>query len=177
MRKLVIACLAAGMMGCVSLPKLNVGVGMSAVLPEESTLENTYMLDGFVRVDVATVQAELSVGWKTYDYTEEGTLDEGELEQIPVAATVRWVTGPAMARVIVGGGLVWNISDISEIASITGTEDAVGYRAILGLDIKVIQDFRVSIEGIYDFTEIDLGGGGTLDSSGITARLAIAYNF
>lgn len=185
MRKLVILCLAAGMLGCVSLPKLHVGIGASAVIPDESTLENTYMVDGFVRVEAMSVQAELSVGWKTYDYSYDsngdGSLDEnGELEQIPVAATVRWMTGPAMARLIVGGGLVWSLSDVSEIANIQGTEDAIGYRAIVGVDIKVIQDLRISIEGIYDFNEADIEstlGGESVDTSGITARVAIAYNF
>jgi len=180
MRKLVAVCLAAVMMtGCVSLPKLNVGIGVSAVIPEESTLDNTYMVDGFVRLDVATIQAELDVGWKTYDYDEDGDgFTEGELTQIPVAATIRWVTGPAIARLIVGGGLVWNISDLDELGAIT-VEDAVGYRAILGVDFKIIQDFRIAIEGIYDFSEADLSGGSTptVDSSSIMARVAIAYNF
>ncbi|MHC5054878.1 MAG: hypothetical protein ACYTKD_09195 [Planctomycetota bacterium] len=185
MRKLVVLCLAAGMLGCGSLPKLHVGVGASAVIPDESTLENTYMVDLFTRVDVASFQAELAVGWKTYDYSYDsdgnGSLDEsGELEQIPVAATLRWVTGPGMARLIVGGGLVWSVNDINEIADIQGTEDAVGYRAVLGVDIKVIQDLRISIEGIYDFNEADIDstlGGESVDTSGATGRLAIAYNF
>ena len=85
-----------------------------------------------------------------------------------------------MARLIIGGGLVWSLNDISEIADIQGTDDAVGYRAIVGVDLKIIQDFRLSIEGIYDFTEADIEstlGGEAIDSSGITGRLAIAYNF
>jgi len=180
MRKLMVVCLAAVMMaGCVSLPKLNVGVGVSAVIPEEATLDNTYMVDAFVRLDVATIQAELDVGWKTYDYDEDGDgLTEGELTQTPVAATLRWVTGPAIARLIVGGGLVWNIADVNDIGSIT-VDDAVGYRAVLGVDFKIIQDFRIAIEGIYDFSEADISGGTvpTVDSSSIIGRVSIAYNF
>jgi len=179
MRKLAIACLALGMMGCVSLPKLNVGIGVSAVIPEESTLDNTYMVDGFVRVDVATIQAEFDVGWKVYDYDEDGDgLTEGELEQYPVAATIRWVTGPAIARLIVGGGLVWNIADLDDLGAID-VDSAIGYRVILGVDFKIIQDFRLALEAIYDISEADLSGGTfpTVDSTGVIGRLSIAYNF
>ncbi len=182
MRKLVILCLAAGMLGCASLPKLHVGVGVSAVIPEVSTLENTYMLDGFVRVDALAFQAEVSVGYKKYDYDPDGAggAQEGELTQVPVAATLRYMAGPGLIRLIVGGGLVWNINDIDEIATINGIDDAVGYRAVLGIDIKVIDDVRISIEGIYDFSEsdIDMGfAGDTVDTSGVIGRVAIAYNF
>jgi hypothetical protein len=181
MRKLVVLCLAAGMIGCVSLPKLHVGVGASAVIPEESTLENTYMLDGFVRVDALALQAEVSVGYKKYDYDPDGAgAQEGELTQIPVAATLRYMAGPGLIRLIVGGGLVWNINDIDEIATINGIDDAVGYRGILGIDIKVIDDVRISIEAIYDFNEADIdavAGGSTVDTSGVIGRVAIAYNF
>jgi hypothetical protein len=185
MRKLLMVCLAAGLVGCASLPKLHVGVGASAVIPEESTLENTYMLDGFVRIDVASMQVEVSAGWKTYDYSYDADgdgvfEDTGELEQIPVAATLRWITGPAVARLIVGGGVVWNVSDINEIAEIKDTDDAIGYRAVLGVDLRIIQDLRLSIEGIYDFNESDIEstlGGSTVDSSGIIGRVALAYNF
>ena len=174
MRKLAALALAAGLTGCISLPKLHVGAGVSAVLPDESALENTFQVDMFARVDVAMVQVEGSVGWKEYDYAEDTGFEEGTLESIPIAVA-------ALFRYFVGGGLLWNVTSYDEITgSALSADNAIGYRALAGVDIKVVEDFRMSVEVQYDFDEAGIEStilGETVDTSGLTARLAVAYNF
>lgn len=181
MRKLAALALAAGLTGCISLPKLHVGAGVSAVLPDESALENTFQVDMFARVNVAMVQVEGSVGWKEYDYAEDTGFEEGTLESIPIAVTVRYVSGAALFRYFVGGGLLWNVTSYDEITgSALSADNAIGYRALAGVDIKVVEDFRMSVEVQYDFDEAGIEStilGETVDTSGLTARLAVAYNF
>lgn len=187
MRKLAVLMMAGALSGCAILPKLHVGAGVSAVIPEDSdTFETTIQGDVCVRVTAAMLQVEGSVGVKTYEYTvEEGgtVLEEGELDQIPVALVVKYAVGAGPLAVVIGGGLVWNVNDEDDIQSLT-VEDSLGYKVVLGVNLRLPMDFALSIEGQYDFNDADIEAaigsifeGKEVDTSGFVARVALLYNF
>lgn len=187
MRKLAVLMMAGALSGCALLPKLHVGAGVSAVIPEDSdTFETTIQGDVCVRVTAAMLQVEGSLGVKTYDYTvaEGGTvIEEGELDQMPVALVVKYAVGAGPLAVVMGGGLVWNVNDEDDIQSLT-VESSLGYRAVVGVSVGLPMDFLLSIEGQYDFNEADIEAGvgsviagEEVDTSGFVARVALLYNF
>jgi hypothetical protein len=178
MRKLAVAALVTvlGCAGCGLLPTLHLGAGVSAVVPEETdTLENTYMLDVFLKVEVSMLQLEGSIGYKQYAYTEAAGREEETLNEIPVAATARFVIGgPSLVRILLGGGLVWNVHDASEIGSLD-VENALCYRALVGVDLKLISSFKLGLEVSYDLSNPT--GASEFDSDGAMYRLTLGYHF
>jgi hypothetical protein len=178
----VVALLAVvGASGCASLlPTLNVGGAVSAVMPEEDALSVPFMVDGFVKVEVWMLQVEGSVGWKQYTYYEdEGAVEIDEtFNQMPVAATARFVLGPGLIRFLFGGGLVWNINDIEQIGDID-VEDPVSYRLLIGTDLKLVSSFRLGLEVSYDLSsDYDpFGSSNELDADGLMGRVTIGYHF
>jgi hypothetical protein len=168
--------------GCVSGPKLYVGAGVSRVMPEEDTLDDTYQVDLMARIEVMSLQVELSYGWKEYEYTPEGTVDKGELAVSPVIGSLRYALGPGLVRFISGVGIIWNVNDVSEISEISGIDDSVGYRALVGFDVRLGEQFRLGAEVMYDFSEADiestvLGTPEEVDTSGLAGRVTVAYHF
>ena len=182
MRKLAVAALVTvlGCAGCGLLPTLHLGAGVSAVMPEETdTLENTYMLDVFVKVEVSMLQLEGSIGYKQYAYTEAAGAEEETLNEVPVAATARFVIGgPSLVRILLGGGLVWNIHDVGEIGSPGSeldVENALCYRALVGVDLKLISSFKLGLEVSYDLSNPTAAS--EFDSDGAMYRLTLGYHF
>ena len=180
MRKLatVVMFAALGATGCSLLPTLNVGLGAGAFWPEDTeNLDITATADVFVKVEAAMLQVEGSVGWKQYHYTEAtGTVEE-DLVQVPVAATVRYVMGPGLFRVLLGGGLVWNINDLDEIGTID-VNDPLCYRLLAGVDVQIMSGFKLGLEASYDLASAeDLLSGNELNTDGAMARLTIGYHF
>lgn len=184
MRKLAVLLLMVGLTGCFSLPKLFIGAGASAVIANaepDNLLNNTYQVDVLARIEIGPLQIAGSYGWKTYDYYN-GELDEsGTLTVMPVAVTIRYVLSAGIARVLIGAGLVWNAADVTGIATITNMEDVQGYRIVLGADFKLPAGFKLGIEAHYDFTEAEIMGALTGDTSvdlgGFVAGLTLAYHF
>lgn len=180
MRRLAALLMVGVFSGCAMLPKLHVGVGLSAVVPDEDALETTIQGDVCAKVTVAMLQVEASVGMRTYDYTvDTGTIVEGELEQMPVAIVAKYAVGAGAAVFLVGGGLVWNVNDTEEIQTLT-VDDSLGYKAVIGVDINLPKGFGLNVEAQYDFNEADLEGvlaGEDVDTSGLIARMAILYHF
>ncbi|MHC4507200.1 MAG: hypothetical protein ACYTFI_28315, partial [Planctomycetota bacterium] len=136
-----------------------------------------------VRVSAAMLQVEGSLGVKTYDYsvdTDGDTIvEEGELDQMPVALVVKYAVGAGGFAVVMGGGLVWNVNDEDDIENLT-VDDSLGYRAVVGVNVVLPMDFALSIEAQYDFNEADIEGailGEEVDTSGLVARVAVLYNF
>ena len=184
MRKLAVLMMAGVLSGCALLPKLHVGAGVAAVIPEDTdTFETTIQGDVCVRVTAAMLQVEGSVGVKTYDYKVDTNgdtiLEEGELDQMPVAIVVKYAVGAGPLAIVMGGGLVWNVNDEDDIENLT-VEDSLGYRVVVGVSVGLPMDFVLSIEGQYDFNEADIEGailGDEVDTSGFVARVALLYNF
>ena len=179
-RMAAVALLAAlGATGCSLLPTLHVGGGVSAVIPEETeTLDITAMLDGFVKIEAAMLQVEASVGWKQYHYTDETGAVEEDLVQVPVAATVRYVMGPGLFRVLLGGGLVWNINDLDELGTVD-VNDPLSYRLVAGVDVQIVKSFKMGLEASYDIgSDVDLlSTGNEFNSDGAMVRLTAGYHF
>jgi len=180
MRRILPLVLVLGLGGCIELPKLNVGAGISAVVPNESTLENTYQVDLFARIDVAMLQVEAMVGWRSYEYTPEGLSDGEELTVIPIAVTARYVIGATAAKLVMGGGLVWNVNDLSEaMTTVQNVDSALGYRLLVGANIVLPAGFNLGVEAIYDISKAALDSGtlDELDMSGLIGRVTLAYHF
>jgi hypothetical protein len=188
MKKVVIGVLLVGLAGCVELPSLHVGMGMSGVLPTDSeNLDGTYQLDGVVRVDVMGLQVEGTLGWRNYEYSDSDWDAGDELAIKPFALVVKYGIGPGAAKFLFGGGLVWNITDESEISgAVNDLNSASNYRLEVGAHIALVPKFDLTVELLLDFTDetlqetlVDLVGGGTdtVDTSGVLLRVASTYNF
>ena len=179
MRKMVAMVALTALAGCGFMPKLNIGAAASAVIPEDGSLDNTYLIDVFARIDVSSVQVEASVGYSQYDYND-GVGTESDLTIIPVALVAKYSIGTSAANVVLGGGLVWNVTDINEIGAGTTTVDnAAFYRIVAGANLKLPAGFGLTTEAMFDFTKDDLGSvaTGNIDTSGLKARVAFSYNF
>lgn len=182
MRKVTAGLLAAVLLsGCGGiLPTLHLGAGLSAPLPDEPTLTNTYQIDLFTRVDVAaSFQLCASLGYVTYDY-DDGLGDSATLTTMPFLISARYITRIGPLGVHAGGGAGFYINSLSEITGgLTGVEDAFGYHGVAGIDFRFKDKFDLTVEVQYDFgglTEL-LGGGDPLDMSALIGRIAFAYHF
>jgi hypothetical protein len=166
--------LAAGL-----APTLHLGVGVSAVIPTEEVLENTFQVDLLLRLDVWMLQAEASVGWKEYTYQPEGSLEEGELTVKPFSICARYKGGADPLHFVAGGGIVWNLNDIEDITAIQGVDDSVGYKILAGVLYCHRASINLGFEAQYDFSKSDLEGGliPEVDTSGITGRFTLTYHF
>jgi hypothetical protein len=178
MKKLLPVLAIVGLVGCISMPKLNVGAGLSGVMPESESLDGTYQGDVFVRIDVAMLQVEASLGMREYVYTDSGT-DEYDLTVMPLAVVVKYGIGPSAAKLLIGAGMVWNINDVSEAASTVDIDDALGYRLSVGGYLMLPLEFGLTAEVMYDFTEADLEGAITngVDMNALMVRVALSYQF
>lgn len=184
MRKVTAGLLAAVLLsGCGGmLPTLHLGAGISAPLPDEPTLTNTYQIDLFGRVDLASsFQLCASLGYVTYDYSDAGLGESATLTTMPFLVSARYITRVGPLGVHAGGGAGWYVNSLSEMTGgLTGVEDAFGYHAVAGMDFRFKDKFDLTVEVQYDFgglTELLGGGGDPLDLSALIGRIAFAYHF
>ena len=181
MRKLAVVALlvvVAGT-GCSLLPTLHIGAGVSAVMPEDTeNLDTTAMVDLFVKLEASMLQIDMSVGYKQYHYEEESGPVEEDFTQIPVAATVRYVISGGMARVLLGGGLVFMVNDVDEIGTMD-VNDPLCYRLVAGVDLAIVSSFKLGLELSYDIdSDVDLlGGDNEFNADGTMARVTMSYHF
>ena len=135
--------------------KFHVGAGVSAVWPADNSLDNTYMIDILGQIDiVAGLGAEVSVGYKTFDYTDGTLSGTGSLTVKPVYATVIYAMGAGPTKIYTGGGLQWNINSISDLSGIS-IDDKVGYHLLAGVNLTQGR-FSLQIEGRYEFTDLNI---------------------
>jgi hypothetical protein len=165
--------------GCSLLPTLNVGMGVATVMPDDDKVANIPVTaDVFVKIDVLQLEIEGSVGFRKYVYSEDGFVNEETLNQYPVAATVRYVISGGMARILLGGGLLWSINDLGSIGSID-VKDPLSYRVLAGVDLALVSTFKLGLELSYD---IDSAGGflsptNQFNTDGFMARVTMGYHF
>ncbi len=165
--------------GCSLLPTLNVGLGVSAVIPEDTDkLDITAMVDVFAKIDVLQLQIEGSVGYKQYQYTEAAGADPVALDQIPVSVTARYVISGGMVRILLGGGLLWNINDFDDFGGLK-VEDPLCYRLIVGADLALVSSLKLGLEVSFDIaSDADLlATGNDFNSDGLLVRLTMGYHF
>jgi len=170
-----------GLVGCISMPKLHIGAGLSGVMPEDTdNLDGTYQLDFMVRVDVAMLQAEVSVGQKSYDYQADAVSSTETLEVMPLAAVIKYGIGASAAKLVIGAGIVQNINDLDDASgAVSNVEDALGYRITAGGQIGLPMGLGLVVELMYDFTEADVDDAATDDvnMNELKVRLAATYQF
>ncbi|MBN1810175.1 MAG: hypothetical protein JW909_14010 [Planctomycetes bacterium] len=137
------------------LLRLHVGAGVSAVWPEDNSLDNTYMIDIMGQLDlIGGLVVEASLGYKTYDYYDTVLTDNGELTVKPLYATALYSKGAGPAKFYVGGGLQWEINDFDEISGLT-TDDNVGFHGVVGVNLSSGR-FSLQVEARYTFTDITI---------------------
>jgi hypothetical protein len=161
--------------------KLHLGAGVSAVWPKDNSLDNTYMIDLAGQIDlIAGLSVEVAVGFKTFEYTDSTLSDTGDLSVTPIYATALYAMGAGNIKVYFGGGLQWNITDISEISGLS-PEDKAGYHAVLGVNLSQGR-FSLQVEGRYEFTDIGIDYSTpdpsiTLDGDQFLGRVKFLMNF
>ncbi|HHN46930.1 MAG TPA: hypothetical protein ENN09_05760, partial [Planctomycetes bacterium] len=128
--------------------KIHAGAGVSAVWPSDKSLDNTYMLDITGQLDIAFgFSAEVSLGWKTYDYYDTTLTDNGELTLKPLYATALYCMGEGGAKIYIGGGLQWEITELKEISG-ASTDNNIGFHAVAGVSLSQGR-FSLQVEARY----------------------------